>query len=123
MLKRVIVKILKPDVFNILISMSAERQILFRAFFLSFVSLVTPAGARPEDLTQIWPAQWIKAVEALIGISVSIPHPQGKIRVKLISLNGRNPKATINLPVFITGIFRWKGREYKLKSGLQTIKL
>jgi hypothetical protein len=53
-------------------------------------------------------------------ISGEIPHHAGKITVSYDN-SGRNLKAEITLPANVNGTFVWKGKEYALKGGLNTI--
>lgn len=58
----------------------------------------------------------------IINIGGEIPHPAGKISVQYIN-STEELKAEINLPDKITGTFVWKGKNYELKSGDNTIEL
>lgn len=58
----------------------------------------------------------------IINIGGEIPHPAGKISVQYIN-STEKLKAEINLPDKITGTFVWKGKNYELKSGDNTIEL
>ena len=53
-------------------------------------------------------------------VSGSIPHPEGTVSVSY-EVDSKL-KASITLPEGITGTFMWKGREYPLRPGKQTIE-
>lgn len=54
-------------------------------------------------------------------ISGSMPHPLGEISVDYNIDKKGVLKATIVIPSSINGLFVWKGKEYELKGGLQTL--
>lgn len=60
------------------------------------------------------------ALGKLRNVSGSIPHPNGEISV---SYNLDKGEAVISLPQQTSGTFIWKGKEYKLNSGKQVLKL
>lgn len=57
----------------------------------------------------------------LKNVSGSIPHPKGEISVSYSLDTEGNLKAVIILPQEVTGTFIWKGKEYLLNPGEQTI--
>lgn len=58
----------------------------------------------------------------LSSINASMPHPKGTIEV---ILNRKKNKVTgqVTLPIGITGIFKWKGKEIQLSGGKQKIDI
>ena len=60
------------------------------------------------------------ALGKLRNVSGTIPHPNGEISV---SYNLDKGEAVISLPQQTSGTFIWKGKEYKLNSGKQVLKL
>ncbi len=52
-----------------------------------------------------------------------MPHPKGKIVVRLEKLNQMNPVAYVHLPAGVKGKFYWKENGFPLKSGEQMIRL
>nr|WP_255486912.1 alpha-L-rhamnosidase C-terminal domain-containing protein [Mucilaginibacter sp. SP1R1] len=65
-------------------------------------------------------------IEPHLGVIESIggemPHPNGKIKVQYTQLKG-HLKAVIGLPSKTTGKLIWKGKNYLLKEGLNTIQI
>jgi alpha-L-rhamnosidase len=57
----------------------------------------------------------------LTWIEGKVPHPNGDIRIKMNKKSGL-VQATIGLPAELTGNFRWKGKNYPLKGGEQTLE-
>jgi hypothetical protein len=55
-------------------------------------------------------------------ISGEVPHPDGKITVKL-DKTGRNLKADITLPANIEGTFIWAGKTHALTGGPNSLTL
>ena len=55
-------------------------------------------------------------------IGGEMPHPNGKVKVKYNSNNGRL-KAEIEIPANTSGQFIWKGKSYPLKGGKNSINI
>jgi alpha-L-rhamnosidase len=62
------------------------------------------------------------ALAKLDWVEATTPHPEGLIRTSY-KRNGDEVKATIELPGKLTGVLVWKGQEYPLHSGTQTLEL
>jgi hypothetical protein len=60
-------------------------------------------------------------LKGLKTVSGTITHPNGEIGLKYVY--GRSLKAEITLPQGTTGVFLWHGKQYPLKSGMQTLKI
>ncbi|UYI75237.1 MAG: glycoside hydrolase [Bacteroides xylanisolvens] len=60
---------------------------------------------------------------ALKEVSGSIPHPNGVIKVKYRITEQRVLIAEISIPSNVSGIFIWKGKEYKLQSGNSILRI
>jgi alpha-L-rhamnosidase len=58
----------------------------------------------------------------LSSVKGRMPHPGGAIAVDL-EFDNNKASGTVELPVDVTGVFVWNGREIPLKGGLQTIDL
>ncbi|MDD4921963.1 MAG: alpha-L-rhamnosidase C-terminal domain-containing protein, partial [Bacteroidales bacterium] len=56
-------------------------------------------------------------------VSGTMPHPQGFISVSYIVNNKGRLTAKLSLPKNTTGVFVWKGKEYPLIAGLQTLTI
>jgi hypothetical protein len=59
----------------------------------------------------------------LKSVSGSMPHPQGNIAVDYKINEKGKLTAIIDLPVSLGGTFVWKGKEYTLKGGSQTLAI
>lgn len=63
------------------------------------------------------------ALGELTHVEGTMPHPAGKISVKLQREGKDGITAEINLPEGLTGTFIWKNKEKKINSGHQLIKI
>lgn len=63
------------------------------------------------------------ALGELTSVEASMPHPSGKISVKLNREGKDGIVAEIELPEHLTGTFIWKKEERRLKGGRQILKL
>ena len=58
----------------------------------------------------------------LTKVSGEIPHPNGKVAVDY-KLSNNKLKAKISLPQNTSGIFVWKGKQYPLKAGENSLAI
>ena len=59
----------------------------------------------------------------LKNVSGTMPHPAGSISVAYVLDKNGALKANIRLPIETTGVFVWKGKEYALAAGEQTLTI
>ena len=52
-----------------------------------------------------------------------VPHPLGDIEVRLERTEDEGLRAEVTLPVGLTGVFEWGGREVRLRPGHQQLEL
>jgi hypothetical protein len=83
--------------------------------FLKIIAGIYPDGKHFDNII----------IEPHLGdlneINATMPHPKGEIKVKL-KRKGDKLKADITLPKGTKGVFKWNGKEVKLKAGKQCIE-
>ena len=58
---------------------------------------------------------------ALPWVEAAMPHPNGEIRVRFDRAPNDGLRATVTLPPKVPGRLVWRGREYTLQPGIQSI--
>jgi len=77
------------------------------------------AGIRP-DAPGFARVRIVPAPGSLTKLSAVHPHPNGQIRVAY-ELSGLQLTASVELPPQVEGVLVWRGREYPLRGGAQTV--
>ena len=83
--------------------------------FLALVAGIRPA-APGFDAVRIAPA-----LGPLETVEVTVPHPDGEIRVELERDGAEGLQGRVTLPAELTGTFEWNGRTMALEEGTQSI--
>ena len=83
--------------------------------------LATVLGVRPSSpgfrTVRIAPA-----LGELRNAQGRVPHPRGEIDVNLVREGARGLRATVTMPVGVSGTFEWNGRTRPLRSGRQDFR-